>query len=167
MDDESISLSRRTTQSDLAPFEARPVLGAGLERASSPLQNPSLPNVGLLPQRPTVPSRQATQSSVNSLDSHTSNTPLLSSAADIGRGGQARAFSPGPGGYRPPPSRGVSGMSARSQDGFQSRPSRMGPPLRQNTGIKQISKGARKVLVKLRRTRARLRRSFFALWSFK
>lgn len=122
MDDENLSMSRRTTQSDFVPFPSRPSISSGIGRAPSPLRGPTLPDVGVFPKRPDIPSRQTTQSSVNSNTSHASNVPLLSSTGDMGYGGQASAdrFALGLG-------REFLGHSDQSQERCQSR--------RQNTDM--------------------------------
>ena len=138
MDDESLSLSRRTTQSDFVPFAPRPLPGSGIERAPSPLQTPMLPDLNTPAQRPVIPSRQTTQSSINSIASRGSNAPLLGSAAPPGFGGYPPSDS-ATANRRPPPSRAPSGFSARSHDTYSSQPPRMGPPRRQNTDMSGVS----------------------------
>lgn len=109
---------------------------------------PTVPNVFLNPRRPESPSRSVTQSSFRSHGSYESNAPLLSSAGEMGYGGNGH---PGPKGAptrmdsevrtlhsaRPPPNRSLTGNSQSTQRSFNSSSSRSGPPNRTFTGNSQ------------------------------
>lgn len=128
------TISRQTTQTETSCFDPRP-----LTDVVSP--EPTVPNVFLDPLRPGSPSRSVTQSSFRSNGSYESHAPLLSSAGEMGYGGNGH---PGPRGAtsrmdseartlhsaRPAPNRSLTGGSQGTQRSFNSSSSRAGPPNR-------------------------------------
>lgn len=133
------TISRQTTQMETSSFDSRTATDVvGPE--------PTLPKVFLDPRRPESPSHSVTQSSFRSNESYKSNAPLLSSAGEMGFGGNGH---PGPRGapsrmdsevrtlhsVRPPPSRSFTGSSQSTQRSFNSSSSTFGPPNRQNSDM--------------------------------
>ena len=135
------TVSRQTTQTETSFPDQRPLMDVvGPE--------PTVPNVFLDPRRPESPSRSVTQSSFRSNGSYESNAPLLSSAGEMGYGGNChpgprRATSRMDSGIRtlhsarPPPNRSVTGSSQSTQTSFHSSSSKPGPPIRTFTGNSQ------------------------------
>lgn len=135
--------SRQTTDSidarPASPFGFRPA-SPFAERPASPRPSfaksalssePSLPGLYGSGSRPGAPSRNATQTSINSDASFSSNAPLLGGAAEMGRtAGNRRSPPSGP----MPPSRGFTAMSQNSQRSASAGPPRKNPPLRVETG---------------------------------
>lgn len=132
------TLSRQTTQVDPSSFHPRPptnVVGS----------EPTVPNVLLDPRRPGLPSRSVTQSSNRSNGSYESNAPLLSSAGEMGYGGNGY---PGARGApsrtdtevrtlhsaRPPPNRSFTENSQSTQRSYSSSSSISGPQNQNLTG---------------------------------
>ena len=136
--------NEKATQNGFAPFQPRPG-SRNTIRPSTPLsQEPTVPNVLPPAKRPGLPSRQTTQSSVNSNTSYTSDAPLMGQAAEMGYGGQGGSRSASrnnvnrmnsdfsASSHRPTPERNFSNQSHNTQ---HSQNPRMGPPRRQNTDM--------------------------------
>ena len=159
------TLSRQTTQ-DLAspfgtrpdsPFAARPASPFGMRpstpsstvRSASALgRDPTVPGVLGNGRRPQAPSRQTTNTSMNSDASYASDAPLMTQAGEMGYGGRAdsRNGSRGPSrmesertmhSSRPGgPARTFTDSSRGTQAPFNPR---MGPPRRINTDMSNVS----------------------------
>ena len=130
--------SKQTTQMETYSFDSStPTDVVGSE--------PTIPNVSFDPRRPEAPSRSVTQSSSRSNGSYGPNAPLLSSAGEMGFGGNGH---PGPRGApsrmdsevralhsaRPPPNRSFTGSSQSTQRSFNSS-STFRPPNGQNSDM--------------------------------
>ena len=157
-----VPLSRQTTGTNLTPFESRPASPFGtrpaspfVERPSSPRpsarsgltnQEPTVPDLGGMSSRPDAPSRNGTQSSLHSNTSYASDSPLMGGAAEMGYRSPNRHSPPsGPSrmesersvsSNREPPPRSYTGTSQYTQRSASAGPSKMGPPPRQNTGMR-------------------------------
>ena len=167
------TLSRQTTQ-DIAspfgtrpdsPFAARPASPFGIRpstpngttRSSALGREPTVPSVLGNGRRPQAPSRQTTNTSINSDASYASDAPLMTQAGEMGYGGRADSRNGSPGPSRMDDSRGPSRMesertlhSARpggpartfTDSSRGTQPSfnpRMGPPRRTNTDMSNKS----------------------------
>lgn len=162
------ALSRHTTQ-DIAspfgtrpasPFSARPASPFGtrpstptgtINSASALGREPTVPSVLGNGRRPQAPSRQPTNTSMNSDASYASDAPLMSQASNMGYGGRGDSHN---GSRVPsrmdsertfhsaqsrPPGRTFTGSSRGTQGTQQSYNSRMGPPRRTNTDMSNMS----------------------------
>lgn len=142
-------ISRQTTQTDISPLDTRPpsrntnVAPSVLSREPSVpsvlSRQPTVPNISAFPARPQAPSPGTTQSSIHSDATYADDSPLMSSAAAMGynhSGGPSRKGSERTvQNFRPPPGRSLTGSSQGTQMTFNSSASRMGPPVRTNTGM--------------------------------
>ena len=141
-----------------SPFGTRPSTATGTTRSASALgsREPTLPSVLGDGRRPNAPSRQTTNTSVNSDASYASDAPLMSQAGEMGYGGRGDSRSASRGPSRMDDSRGPSRIgenrslhSARpggpgrnftaSSRGTPPPNSRMGPPTRTNTDMSNVS----------------------------
>ncbi|KAL9113565.1 MAG: hypothetical protein Q9227_002303 [Pyrenula ochraceoflavens] len=110
-------ISRTTTQTSLPSYTSR--AGTPGSLSTSPpdaKQQPSLPDLDFGFSRPGPPSRNLTQASAMSIDSYSSDAPLIAAAGDMGYGPPGRSQTPvdfvsG----RPPPSRSATGFSQSTQ----------------------------------------------------
>lgn len=142
------SSSQHQSRSDIASFISRPGSRNTSDSAASIIRGPTIPDMSRFSRRPDLPSRQATQSSLNSHTSYGSDAPLLSQAGGMGLGGQDRSqtdLTTNPTSadldrslprQRPFPDRSLSGQSGSFQ-----RPQnpQMGPPRRQYTDTTVMS----------------------------
>lgn len=142
-DDEksAFGLSRQDTQTTLPLYTSRPSTRDETRPPPPPgelCRQPTLPDVGMPQDRPSMPMRSATQASTMSNRSYASNAPLLYNADDMGY--DSRPASPvksippirqmSSSGYRPQPARSATTSS------FGSQPSFPPPgPVRSNTGF--------------------------------
>ena len=131
-----------------SPFAERPASPRPGFAKSALSKEATLPDLNGQSFRPGGPSRNATQSSMNSDASYASNAPLLSGAAEMGRTSGKRHSPTGPPrmdsdrsmgrAFRPPP-RNHSAMSGNTQRSASAGPLRNEPPLRLDTGMAQRS----------------------------
>ena len=140
--------SQQKLPSNFAPFEARPSSRNDNKRPLTLSREPTLPDLAAPSSRPSMPSRQTTQSSAHSNASYASDAPLMSQAAGMGHGGEEPSRSESRNrpyrmdsdhsvaSRRPPPGRSYTGQSSATQ---RSQTPRVGPPLRQNTDMSSLS----------------------------
>ncbi len=143
-----------------SPFGSRPSTPSSNARSASALgtREPTLPSVLGDGRRPNGPSRQTTNTSVNSDASYASDAPLMSQAGEMGYGGRGDSRNRSRGPSRMDDSRGPSRMDVDRSIPHSARPGgpgrnftgssrgtpspfnpRMGPPNRTNTDMSSMS----------------------------
>ena len=135
-------ISRQTTQTEFSPFDSRPSTPLNNQSANALPREPTIPDVFATAQRPQLPSRATTQSSLRSNMSYGDDAPLMASAGAMGYGRPGSRNAPSRMDStdslphsRPPPSRSFTGSSQGTQRSFDPPAPRMGPPSRTNTDM--------------------------------
>ena len=132
-----------------SPFGARPSTPSSTARSTTaPNREPTLPSVLGNGRRPQAPSRQTTNTSVNSDASYASDAPLMSQAGEMGYGGRGESHNGSRGPSRMESERTMHSarpggpgrtFTGSSQATYQMSNSRMGPPRRTNTDMSNMS----------------------------
>lgn len=138
--------SRADTQPEFSPFDSRPASpysGKSNNKVNALQKEPTVPDVFGTTQRPGMPSRSTTHSSIRSNTSYGSDAPLISSAGEMGRESQSRSGSRNESirtrserslhSARPPPTRNYTGNSHSTQRSLMSTPSRFDPASENDT----------------------------------
>ena len=167
------TIGKQITGSDLKAFESRPASPFGarpaspfgtrpaspfIDRPASPRpskapsalsQEPTIPDMFGGTQRPEIPSRKTTQSSLHSDTSYASDAPLMAGAAEMGYRSHNRRSPPSEPtrmqsdrsgkSSRGPTPQSLNGISQSTQRSASAGPPRAGPPPRQNTGTSNRS----------------------------